>query len=217
MSQFMKLGLRGHRIAIAGLVADGGTGLPLVGVEVRLTVMPERFSSRLALKALEYGARWASLMPRPDRVLSGQDGSFRFLDLPAGDYTVTASWPGKGTRYSPVSAEATVIEPSSAEESPAPLPGLLELRLPPTALTGVVQTRVDLETDPVCQARLRIKGSGETTTSDPEGRFSLSGIEPGRRTLEVSARGYQPATLDVQLLQGSVTSVTLTLEPVSGL
>jgi hypothetical protein len=199
-------------------------------------VVPATLTRKLSIKALQYGSRWDTLIPRPDRLLSRQDGSFCFLDLPEGTYTVTASMPGAGSRYGTASAETTVAIPAAASsaasvaegasspatgtssaEAPAALPALLELRLPPTSLQGVVQTMIDEEAGPVWLATLRVKGSGEAATSDSEGRFALNGLEPGARTLLVSAQGYRSASMSVQLEQGNVTSVSVALEPESAL
>lgn len=219
MTQFTQLSSirsgKSHRPAIVGQVLDGGTGAPLSGVKLQLTSMPESFTKRLALKGLQYGTKWETHPQRPDRLLSRPDGSFCFTDLPSGSYTVTASLPEKGTRYGTVSVVASVDSGVDSSADASALPTMLILRLPPTGVQGLVSQQLDGELDPIPLARLQIQGSGEGVASDPDGNFSLYGIEPGARTLLASARGFQPLSIAVVLQQGSVTRVEVALEPLS--
>src|SRR5262245_25820400 len=80
-----------HRAAIIGRTLDQRTQTPLTGVEVVITTGPTAWTARVA--ALQQGQPNA----RPDRMISDANGFFRWLDLPAGAYTLAATLPG--TRY----------------------------------------------------------------------------------------------------------------------
>jgi hypothetical protein len=71
-----------HQVAIAGRVTNAQTGKPIHGARVGLGRGPETFTAA--------------------------DGHFHFLDLPPGEYTLQASLPGAGTRYSQAQMTVTV-------------------------------------------------------------------------------------------------------------
>ena len=69
-------------MAIAGRVTDAETGKSIRGARVSLGRGPATFTAA--------------------------DGHFHFLDLSPGEYTLQASLPGAGTRYSPTQKSVTV-------------------------------------------------------------------------------------------------------------
>ena len=80
---FLALGPRTHQVAIGGRIVDGASGQPLAGAVVRVLAMP-------ALAGAEARA------PRsPAEARSRRDGSYFFLDLPAGNYRLTVEAPGR--------------------------------------------------------------------------------------------------------------------------
>ncbi len=86
-----------RQVAIGGCVKDAGDK-PVVGAAVALTAIPKEFAARIKGAASAAGSRWNQLEERPDRVLSRWDGSFYFLDLPAGSYTLTVTVPHSGAK-----------------------------------------------------------------------------------------------------------------------
>jgi hypothetical protein len=54
------------------------------------------------------------------------------------------------------------------------------------------------------RARVEVRDAKLTTTTDSSGRFMLTGLAPGVRTLDVSAVGYAPATWRLMLAPGQV-------------
>src|SRR6185295_7238261 len=97
-----------HRAVIAGRVTDARTGRPLPGARVEITAGPPAFTGRPALLARQHGSRWETMAERPDRTRAAADGFFRFLDLPAGPYTLTGSLPGSGSRYGTATAQVAL-------------------------------------------------------------------------------------------------------------
>ncbi|KFA94833.1 hypothetical protein Q664_00240 [Archangium violaceum Cb vi76] len=192
----MPLAVRGHRLSIAGRVVDARTRKVIAGAELVITEGPEAWRMGLA------GA------PRA-RTCSLPDGTFHFVDLPEGLYTLSARLPQAATRYGTASLRLEV----SSRRGPFPL---ALLALPPTAAEGVVRGAGEVDgtsgsPSPLAMARVRVMGSGESALTDAEGRFLLHGLEPGARTLQVSARGFAPARLAVRLERGVVKHLELLL------
>ncbi|MBV9772858.1 MAG: carboxypeptidase regulatory-like domain-containing protein [Gemmatimonadetes bacterium] len=128
---------------------------------------------------------------RLDRTTSAADGHFHLRDLPPGNYTLRAALPALGSRYGAMRVKLVVGADGSAGTG-------VSLSLPPTLVRGRVLGRGD---EPVALAEVRLRGSGEKTFTDRDGRFVLAGVETGERTVEVSARGYPAARQTVRLPQ----------------
>jgi hypothetical protein len=156
-------------------------------------------------------ARRALTTSRPDCTQSQADGHFGFLDLPDGQYALTASLPGAGSRYG--TAQVQNIAVARDGEGKAIL-AVADLFLPPTTVSGQIQQGSGADIEPVTLAEVRLSGSGERTWSDSNGQYTLLGLEtsPNPRTVMVSAAGYQPASQTVLLPQaGTVQTLNFTL------
>lgn len=81
-SGFLTLGPRTHQVAIGGRIVDGPHGQPLAGA---------------VIQAMATGATTgtAGAPAPPATTLSRRDGSYVFLDLPAGNYRLTVEAPGR--------------------------------------------------------------------------------------------------------------------------
>lgn len=67
---------------------------------------------------------------------------------------------------------------------------------------------------PLADATVRLKGYTQAVRTDTEGKFRLDGVEPGEHTVQVSAPGYNSATVSqVLVLPDQVTTVNLGLSP----
>lgn len=194
-----------HRAAIAGRVTDAGSGGPLPGARIEITAGPPAFTGRLALLAQQHGSRWEAMAERPDRTRAATDGFFRFLDLPAGQYTLSAALPGEGSRYGTVAVQVAL---TADGEGNIPLETAV-LALPATTVKGRVSDQSDTA---VQMAEVRVQGSGERTWSDAQGNYVLSGVEAGSRKLTIAARGFQSKSETVALGQpGAVATRDVTL------
>ncbi len=200
-----------HRVAVSGVVTDDLSGKSLARATIEITAAPAAFETRLALRRRQHGARWAAMTQRPDRTRTAADGHFHFLDLPAGEYTLTASLPTAGSRYGKTTADFEVALDGLGNTVLA----VADLTLPPTTVEGWL-TETGSPAAPVAMAEVRVVGSGEHTYSKADGFYSLRGLEKGRRTVRVSARGFQtPPPQIVDLADaGDVASLNLALEPV---
>ncbi len=177
-----------HQAAIAGSVIDAQTGKAIGNAQIEITDGPSDFLDFVAARSKQYGTQWESMIERLDRTRTAPDGHFHFMDLPDGDYTLTASLPGFGSRYGTAENNATVTRDAEGTITMA----TVEIPLPPTALQGRVRDQGT--NDPIVMAEVRLKGSGERTFTNNEGRYILVGLETGKRTAVASAQGYQSAS-----------------------
>jgi len=185
-----------HRAALVGRVVDQRSQEPLAGVEVVVASGPSAWTARLV--AVHMGQPTA----RPDRCVTDASGFFRYLDLPAGAYTLNATI--AGTRYATAVTSTTVGTGA---------PAAVTLALTPTAITGTVKTSV-AGNAALGMARVRFPDSGETTYTAADGTFTLAPVEVGtNRALELSAQNHATTTIPVTPTQGQTTAaapVTLT-------
>ena len=196
-----------HQAAIAGSVTDAQTGQAIGGTQVKITAAPQVFTDWLALQAMQYGDRWSSMSERPDQTRTAPDGHFHFLDLPDGSYTLTAALPGAGSRYSTAQVAVVISRDSQGHINLVST----SLALPPTTLKGLVTGKGATS---VAMAEVRVKGSGERAFTDSDGKYVLAGLEVGKRTVSVSAQGYQPASQTVTLSAAGVEqSLSFSLVP----
>lgn len=194
-----------HQVAIAGQVANAQTGKGMEGVRVEITAAPAAFTDFLKFHKIQFGERWEAMAERPDRTRTTVDGSFRFLDLPNGQYTLTATLPGAGSRYGAAEARVTVARDANERITRA----AASIALPPTTIKGRIKAEGggDLQL-----AEVRVKGSGERAFSDAEGKYLLAGLEKGERTVLVSAQGFKTKSHNVTLGQaGSVQTLDVAL------
>lgn len=187
-SGFLPIDKITHRAALAGRVLDGLDQRPLPDVLVEIVGAPDAYRARL--EALRQGQPGAT----PHRLATDRNGAFRWLDLPAGTYTLRASL--SDPRYAAVTVEASITADAVA---------WADIGLAPTAVTGTVSAGEP--PGPLAMARARMLDSGEVTFTAADGSFTLSPVEPGAaRVIEFSARGYITATLTVALQPGQTTA-----------
>lgn len=188
------------RVAIAGRVTNKQTGKAIAGVQVTITEAPEAFTTWLQFKSLEQGNRWNFTAEPPDRTRTAVDGHFHFLDLPEGEYSLTAALPDAGKRYA--NAQITVTVPCQAEDKTSIT--IADMMLPPTTLKGKIS---DQNADPVVLATVQIKHGTDSTFSNQEGQYLLLGLEASEtyeQTVMVSAQGYQPTSRKVVFSQPGI-------------
>ena len=170
-----------RRAVIAGRVLEAGTGRPLSGARVEIASGP--------------------------RATASADGFYRFLSLPPGEYTLTASLPDAGSRYGTRAETVTLADDGQGNA----VLETIDLELPATTIQGKVK---DASNEAVRMAEVRVQGSNESAWSDAQGNYVLSGVEAGSRRISVYARGFQKVSETVTLGQpGTVVTRDVTLSP----
>ena len=197
-----------HQVSIAGKVTDAWTGSAIAGAHVEITSAPQAFMDWLTERAKQFCDKWSKMAKRPDRILTRADGHFHFLDIPDGQYTLTARLPGSGTRYGTAAETVTVAHGPGGSIIMAQA----DIKLPPTLLKGKI---TDMDTsDAVILAEVRIQGGTDKTLSDGNGQYVLAGIEAGQRSVLISAQGYQQALSVVQFNQaGEEVNLDFVVQP----
>jgi hypothetical protein len=203
MHDWIKLPGISHEAALIGKVVDARTRRPIGGVTVSMVQMPPSFAGWLRTQALQHSDAWERLADRPDRAHTAEDGCFCFVDLPDGEYVLSFEPAPAAHRYGPSRKSFTVArDPQGQLQAP-----IHEILLPPTAVRGQVKGLVQGLASALPLSRVRVEDSGELAYGDLEGRFYLTGVEPGERVLHISAVGFQSVTKPVSITAGLVTEL----------
>jgi hypothetical protein len=174
--------------SLVGRVVDKATGAPMPEAVVTITAPPGQTSL--------------------DRRVCRPDGSFVFLHLPPGAYEITGSAPQLGGRYGAATLQNVTVPATDKDGGQ-----VREVRLPPTRIRGTVQgTDSGNRLAPVAGAVVRLRGDDAWARTDKDGVFVLSGLAPGRYTLDIGADGFQPAEVKAENL---AAGTELLLEPVT--
>jgi hypothetical protein len=121
------------------------------------------------------------------------DGSFKLTDLVEGVFTIRIEKEG----YVERSVEVTVGAEGTVNI------GEVELLLA-GGIEGTARMEGEQSHKGIKVRILELKGVEAET--DSEGRYSISGIAPGKYTLEIEAFGYDPKRISVEVEGGKVTS-----------
>jgi hypothetical protein len=192
-----------HQVAVAGRVTDAATGKPVAGAVITVS-MPTAFRQKVQLSSRQRKA--PSLDGMLDTTRSRTDGLFYFLDLPEGKYTIAAALPGLGRRYGKAQETAVVTRDSKGNLKLVSV----NFGLQPTLIKGKIMGKG--QKTGVAMAEVRLKGSGERAFSDAQGEYVLAGIEPGKRSLLVTAQGYRVLSQPIHLAEpGTSETVNINL------
>ncbi|MGW0182651.1 carboxypeptidase-like regulatory domain-containing protein, partial [Nocardia sp. NPDC003345] len=136
------------------------------------------------------------------RALSGPDGFYELAAPEPGSYVLIASAEGRRPDAStavlgsnPVSYDVTLTTLASLE-------GTVSRTGDGTPVVGATVTALDLRGEVMAAAE-----------SDPAGHFGLGGLPEGEFTLAVSAFGYHPTAVSVQVTGRDTARVEVLLRP----
>lgn len=169
-------------VEIAGRVIAHESGEPLTAFEVQVLRLVE-VGRRGVAESSPNGSRLTAAPNAPrhrlhERVaVESEDGTFRFDELPVGQWSLRVDAPGRLAR---------MVGPVGSRGSVPGIPhdvGDLALRLG----LAVVGTVVDAASGaPVEGARVEVAGGEVTATSDADGRFALAPLPEGLHWLSAS-------------------------------
>lgn len=208
MAKWMIVEPTRHQVAIAGQVTDKQTGQVIAGARVEISSSPPTFEEWLSERKKQYGGGWEQMEERADRVRTAADGHFHFVNLPGGQYTLTASLLNRGSRYGTAQSSVAVSVAANGDVTMA----IADIALPPTTIKGKVTKQGD---GVITLAEVKVKGSGERVFSNSKGEYLLTGLEKGERTVLVSAQGCKTGSQTTQLTRGAVKTLDFVLLPPS--
>jgi outer membrane receptor for ferrienterochelin and colicins len=81
------------------------------------------------------------------------------------------------------------------------------------AQTGEIEGYIQHKSQALGFANVSIKALGLGTATDEKGRFFFDQLVEGKYQLEVSRLGYSPKSIEVEVKEGQVTSLTVELKP----
>jgi hypothetical protein len=177
-----KLDIETHQqVSIAGVVTDSITGYWIVNA-------------------------WVEVVELNLQTQTAEDGSFFFIDLPVGSYTLEISVPRLGTRYG--TKEQNVTLSTAANRTLTSV----DVQLVPTSITGQVTDKNTKQA--IANALVQLLGSEIQALTNSQGQYVIFGIPVCKPTVQVSAQNYQTSqSQPVQLSQGKGITVDFSLVP----
>lgn len=191
-----------HKASIAGYITDAITQQAISGVEVEIIGQ--------------------NLRPQDVRkVQSHEDGFFHFLNIVAGEYQVSGLVPvdtlgryGGAKKTHETLKQPTFILPEIKVQYDADGRPILDPRsnvqLLPTRLFGQI-TRQD-SNHPISYVSVQVRGSEIHTFADKDGKYSLSTLQAGKFTIQVSANGFSTLIRSFTLTAGKEEPADFELE-----
>jgi hypothetical protein len=165
--------------AVAGVVTDSLTGVPLSGALVTATVSERRFGD-----------------PSPSEVRADDSGFYRVCSVPAGREVTLQAHFGQN------SGRSVVL---SVEERDGHIQDLMLLMSAEGTLAGSVLDYVS--GGPLEGAVVSVLGTAARSLTDPEGEFALSGIPPGRHLVVTEFLGYEQRTDSVTIFSQETVDI----------
>lgn len=127
------------------------------------------------------------------------NGFFTFQNLDPGVYTVSASKDG----YDGMSSDVNVTAGEQVE---------VEITLTPVVTpTGSIAGTVK-DGDGNVLSGVTVSAGGTTTTTDSQGQYTISDLDPGSYTVNFTKDGYNSVVLYADVVSGSTTTLNATLE-----
>ena len=105
------------------------------------------------------------------------------------------------------SAAAALLLAASLASAQQPVPPLPSPAAPASRLTITGQVRLTGSLKPVAKATVILEGTRLETTTDAEGRFTLSGVPPGGQHVIIAAPGLMPLRAEVVVSAGGAAPI----------
>jgi len=172
--------------AVRGTVDESGTGTPINGARITVTDI----ANIVVAKGI-----------------TDSNGQFFITNLPLGSLNISASKTGFGS-----ATKGVIVQDGQITET------RLELMSDPGELTGVVSNQ--LTGNPIPGASVRVIDSTQSTVisilSANDGRYSVSGLAPGRYQINVTAVNFDSNLSGVFILANDTTVKNVLLNPDPG-
>jgi hypothetical protein len=191
--------------AIVGRVRDVDTGTPVAQATVRTS-----------WTEFVMGTTGLTSTPAGDSARTNADGLYVLCDVPLqSSLDLRATRDGQQTGTARVEVDTRIIvrvdlalsltDPSARDASLAP-PGAA-----PRGRAQLSGRILGLDQRGAADALVVVTGTSDTVRTDAEGRFRVSGLAAGTRTVEVRAIGAQPATILIELPVAAERDTTIQL------
>ncbi len=142
-----------------------------------------------------------STQPATTTATTDSQGNYSISNVTPGSYTVTASASG----YFPGSASVTVTAGQTST---------CNVALQPVPTTGTISGTVTEEGTgtPISGASVSTQPSTTTVTTDGQGNYTISDVDPGSYTVTASASGYIADSANVTVTAGDTSTANLALQ-----
>ncbi len=198
--------------ALAGVVRDAATGMPIADAKVVLTwreiIIDKRGlvsqMRRVPAQTNDEGAYHICDLPGADTVLASAELAARRsglveVGIPIGGITRRDFSLGDSTTAIAVVADSVSTATAAAQRATTLLRGS-------STLSGFVHAA---DGKPMQGARVMVWGTGRETTSRADGRFTLGGLPAGTFSLEARMIGFEPKRVAVDLSPQKPSAVDL--------
>ncbi len=199
--------------ALIGTVQDADTEMPASGATVSVEWVDYQLTSKNVAKLPQ--RRIATVRP---------DGTYRVCGIPSDLSTGAVAYRGAdstslvpvnfGNGIEVVSFHLPAAEAVSATQSPGAtaVPGATRsLPTVPRGRATLVGKVVDVGGTPLSGARIELEADNAIATSDTQGKFTMSGLRSGTRSLSVRRLGFQAVEVPVDLTAAAPRQVTVTM------
>ena len=197
-----------HAVSVSGKVSDALSGFALAGAWVEIVTGPADFEDERATLSAAPG--WDQMAQRIDRTFSQADGSYAFIDLPAGTYQLKVSLPQAGRRYGSLAINNVAVSGQRDSAGRVQI-ALADAALTPTQVQGSV-TRQD-NNQPIAGASIGLRGDTHSVLSDANGHYLLRDLDAVSPTVTAAAANFKPFSQAVNLTPGAALNLNIVLVP----
>lgn len=197
---------------IAGHVLDADTEQPATGAEVSVAWTETMVGTDIGIRSL----------PRVRKATVEKDGTYRICGVPA-TFTGSLQAMRGGAKTAEVPIEVTrpltmrlLYLPSQTAaargDTVRTVAGVLRHTARPQTGNAVIRGKVtNAGGVPVADARVSVQGANATTSTGPDGSFTLTGVPAGTQAVLVRRVGYSPVEMPLEITTRHTNEMTVRL------
>lgn len=144
-----------------------------------------------------------TLTPGGKTTVTGSDGSYQYIDLTPGEYTVQAQSSGFQSNSKSVTVEAGVISRCD-----------IQLMSGSGSIHGTIKNAVNGEA--LSNVAVTLTPGGRTTVTGSDGSYQYINITPGEYTVQAQSNGFQSNSKSVTVEAGAIGRCDIQLMPGNG-